>query len=163
MGVYLGVAWAWIVGQGHRSKVKVKCSKSCFDITVRCLVPCFEVKVKGQSLVSRAKVKVKCLEILGARLAECSNYCHYWSEGFVFLSVIRGHVRIIGCGWLAIKYFIFILFRHLWSWGSSWFLRKMKKCSRIGWKKLVELMLIREGTVMTVWKSGQRHSFNNKT
>ncbi len=34
-----------IVGQGRRSKVKVKHLKSCFDITVHCLLPCFEVKV----------------------------------------------------------------------------------------------------------------------
>ena len=59
---------------------------------------------------------------------------------------------------------IFILinfFRHLLFWDSSSSWRKMKKCSRIGWKKLVEQMLIRAGTVMNVWRNGQRHSFNN--
>ncbi len=46
MGVDLDLGQAGIVGQGRRSKVMVKCSKSCFDITVTCLLPCFEVKVK---------------------------------------------------------------------------------------------------------------------
>ena len=41
------------VGQGHRSKVKVKCQKSCFDITVPLL------QGQGQRPVSRSKVAVK--------------------------------------------------------------------------------------------------------
>ncbi len=73
------------MGQGRRSKVKVKCSKSCFDITVTYLSPCLEVKVKGrgQGQRSRSKVGVKVKgqgrmygayrSILGARLVECSK------------------------------------------------------------------------------------------
>ena len=40
-GVDLDLGYAGIVGQGRRSKVKVKCSKSHFDITVSCLLSCF--------------------------------------------------------------------------------------------------------------------------
>ncbi len=48
-----------IVGQGRKSKVKVKCQKLCFTS----LLPCFKVKVKGrgqgQMSGSRLWVRVK--------------------------------------------------------------------------------------------------------
>ncbi len=40
--------------QGCRSKVPVKCLKSCFDITVSCHLPCYEVKGQGQKSWSRS-------------------------------------------------------------------------------------------------------------
>ncbi len=95
-----------IVGQGRRSKVKVKFQKSCFDITVAC----FKVNVKGQGQGhrsgSRSWIKVKGQgqisgaqqSILGARLCRVQQRAikgHYQSKVFVCVSVISGHMRII--------------------------------------------------------------------
>ena len=70
----LDLGWVGIVGQGRRSKVKVKCQNSCFDTTVTLL------QDQGQRSGSRSKVKGKVTSqgqshfsgeqrsILGARL-----------------------------------------------------------------------------------------------
>ncbi len=58
MRVDLDPSLAGIVGQGRRSKVKLKCLKLFFDITVSCLLPCFKVKVKGWGQGQRSLSKV---------------------------------------------------------------------------------------------------------
>ncbi len=56
---------AGIVGQGRRSKVKVKYQKSCFDITVTL----FKVKVKGRvKVMDQGQISGMQRLILGARL-----------------------------------------------------------------------------------------------
>ncbi len=72
MGVDLDLGWLGNIGQGRRSKVKAKCPKSCFDLTVTLLYG------QGQRSESRSQVKVKGQgrisgvqwSILGARLCQ---------------------------------------------------------------------------------------------
>ncbi len=75
-----------------RSKVKVKCLKSCFTS----LLPCFKVKVKGrgQGQMLRSRVKVN---IRGSALpsAAKSHRSHYQFKVFVCVSVISGRILII--------------------------------------------------------------------
>ena len=82
------------------SEVKVKCQKTCFDITVTLL------KGQGQRSRSSSRVKFKGQgqfsgaqrSILGARLCQVqqpAKKSHYQSKVFVCVSVISGRVRII--------------------------------------------------------------------
>ena len=67
------MASSGIVGQGHRSKVKVKRQKLCFDITAKASASYLalrsrskvRVKVKGRGQGHRSKVKVTLLACSG--------------------------------------------------------------------------------------------------
>ncbi len=116
MGVDIGPGYDGILGRGRGSKLKVKCLKSCLNITNYYYLPFFEVKVKGEVKVigqgHRSGVKGQCQicgmqqSILGARFAEMVDYSQVWakedcyqSEEFVCVSVIRGLVWIISQTW----------------------------------------------------------------
>ncbi len=103
IGVDLDLGQAGIVGQGRRSKVKVKCQKSCFSITVTLL------KAQGQRSGSRSKVETKVIgqgqrsrsnfwstaiyiRVSALPSAEKSNKYHYQSKVFVRVSVIWTYV-----------------------------------------------------------------------
>ncbi len=91
--VDLDLGYAGIVGQGRRSKVKVKCQISCFDIIVTLLTVKVRVKVKG-----RVKVMGRGQRSNFWRTAN-SNRGHYQSKAFVCVSLIRGRIRIIARRW----------------------------------------------------------------
>ena len=65
IGVDFDLGYVGIAGQRRRSKVKVKCLKSSFDITVSCLLPCIEFKVKGrdQGQRSGSRSNVLCVAV----------------------------------------------------------------------------------------------------
>ncbi len=93
MGVDLDLEWAGIVGQGRRSKVKVKCQKRVLTP----LLPCFKVKGRGQGQRSRSKVKVTfwraAVDIRGSALPSAlkSNKSHCQSN--VCVSINSQRVR----------------------------------------------------------------------
>ena len=102
MGVDLDLGKAGIVGQDHRSKVKVKCYK---NRVLTSLLPCFkakvgvkgQVKVMGRAQRSGSNLWHALVDIRGSALpgAAKSKKSHYQSMLFVCVSLIRGRILII--------------------------------------------------------------------
>ena len=87
-----------------RSKLMVKCKKSCFDITVRSSSKVgIRVKGRGQGQGQRLMLNSwhTAVDIRGSALprAAKSNRSHYQSRVFVCESAIKGHIRIKACMW----------------------------------------------------------------
>ena len=111
IAVHLHLGQAGNVGQGRRSKVKVKCQKSCFGVTVALL------NGQGQRSWSRSKVEIKVMghgqrsrsnfwstAVGSTRQRLCSlphcNKSHYQSKVFVCVSVMWVILRMRSIGFL---------------------------------------------------------------